>query len=252
MNAPGSRQPHPEWLVKAVLATPARLRRRRQDENAGRPGDGVENPTASTVPTRLRAGRGPRLNGAGEPADSDIDRGAAARRDNPIRLRRLIKEAHGSRRRLRGDVDPGAINAIEEFVRLIPATFRHGKVFAARPPAWKAALPHYAEFELQDLACSRSRRLARVLVRRIRRDGLPLSVHFAELDSSRRCGRPGRRRGDELRHLVQRRLLRRCDPKPFALFTSSVAVALAADEKFVQAVQPSCFFASFGSRARAP
>ena len=49
-----------------------------------------------------------------------------------------------------GDVDPERYQRhVEEFVRPIPATFRHGKVFAA-PPGMEQRYRYYAEFEFPD------------------------------------------------------------------------------------------------------
>ena len=50
-----------------------------------------------------------------------------------------------------GDVDPERYQQhIDEFVRPIPATFRHGKVFAA-PPGMEQRYRYYAEFEFPDM-----------------------------------------------------------------------------------------------------
>ena len=66
-----------------------------------------------------------------------------------------------------GDVDPERYQRhIEEFVRPIPATFRHGKVFAAAPSFQEVAgSPEFAASG-KDAAGM----------------GIPFSVHFAELE----------------------------------------------------------------------
>jgi hypothetical protein len=49
-----------------------------------------------------------------------------------------------------GAVDPERYQQhIEEFVRPIPATFRHGKIVAT--PVGEAQFGHYAEFEFSDM-----------------------------------------------------------------------------------------------------
>ena len=50
-----------------------------------------------------------------------------------------------------GDVDPERYQQhIDEFVRPIPATFRHGKIVAT--PIGEARFHYYAEFECPDMA----------------------------------------------------------------------------------------------------
>jgi hypothetical protein len=84
-----------------------------------------------------------------------------------------------------GDVDPDRYQRhIDEFVRPIPATFRHGKVFAA-PPGMQQRYRYYAEFEWPDMATfqqvagspefAASGKDAAGM-------GVPFSVHFAELE----------------------------------------------------------------------
>ena len=49
-----------------------------------------------------------------------------------------------------GDVDPERYQQhLDEFVRQIPATFRHGKIVAT--PVGEARFHHYAEFEFPDM-----------------------------------------------------------------------------------------------------
>jgi hypothetical protein len=84
-----------------------------------------------------------------------------------------------------GNVDPDRYQRhIDEFVRPIPATFRHGKVFAA-PPGMQQRYRYYAEFEWPDMATfqqvagspefAASGKDAAGM-------GVPFSVHFAELE----------------------------------------------------------------------
>ena len=84
-----------------------------------------------------------------------------------------------------GDVDTERYQRhIDEFVRPIPATFRHGKVFAAAPGT-EQRYRHYAEFEFPDLASfqevagspefAASGKDAAGM-------GIPFSVHFAALE----------------------------------------------------------------------
>ena len=50
-----------------------------------------------------------------------------------------------------GEIDPERYQQhIDEFVRPISATFRHGKVFAAAP-GMEQRFHHYAEFEFPDM-----------------------------------------------------------------------------------------------------
>jgi hypothetical protein len=84
-----------------------------------------------------------------------------------------------------GDVDPERYQRhIDEFVRPIPGTFRHGRVFAA-PPGMEQRYRYYAEFEWPDMATfqqvagspefAASGKDAAGM-------GIPFSVHFAELE----------------------------------------------------------------------
>ena len=51
-----------------------------------------------------------------------------------------------------GDVDPERYQQhLDEFTYPIPATFRHGKVFAA-PPGMEQRYRYFAEFEFPDMA----------------------------------------------------------------------------------------------------
>jgi len=84
-----------------------------------------------------------------------------------------------------GDVDPERYQRhVEEFVRPIPATFRHGKVFAA-PPGMEQRYRYYAEFEFPDMATfqdvARSPEFAES-GKDAAGMGIPFSVHFAEID----------------------------------------------------------------------
>ena len=83
-----------------------------------------------------------------------------------------------------GEVDPERYQRhVEEFVRPIPATFRHGKVFGAAP-GMEQRFRYYAEFEFPDVETFRrvasspefaaSGRDAAAM-------GVPFSVHFAEI-----------------------------------------------------------------------
>ena len=83
------------------------------------------------------------------------------------------------------EVDPERYQRhVEEFVRPIPATFRHGKVFAA-PPGMEQRYRYYAEFEFPDLASfqevARSPEFAAAGTDAAGM-GIPFSVHFAELE----------------------------------------------------------------------
>ncbi|HKP17577.1 MAG TPA: hypothetical protein VJT84_03795 [Gaiellaceae bacterium] len=83
------------------------------------------------------------------------------------------------------EVDPERYGQhIEEFVRPIPATFRHGKVFAA-PPGMEQRYRYYAEFEFPDMAsfqeAARSPEFA-ASGKDAAGMGIPFTVHFAELE----------------------------------------------------------------------
>ena len=82
-----------------------------------------------------------------------------------------------------GEVDPDRYERhIEEFVRPIPATFRHGKVFGAA--VGEPRFRYYAEFEFPTMAAfeevARSPEFA-ASGRDAAGMGIPFSVHFAEL-----------------------------------------------------------------------
>jgi hypothetical protein len=84
-----------------------------------------------------------------------------------------------------GDVDPERYQRhIDEFVRPIPATFRHGKVFGAAP-GMEQRYRYYAEFEWPDLATfqevARSPEFA-ASGRDAAGMGIPFSVHFADIE----------------------------------------------------------------------
>ena len=84
-----------------------------------------------------------------------------------------------------GPVDPDRYQQhIDEFVTKIPATFRHGKVFAA-PPGMEQRYRYYAEFEFPDMATfqdvARSPEFAES-GKDAAGMGIPFSVHFAEID----------------------------------------------------------------------
>ncbi len=82
------------------------------------------------------------------------------------------------------EVDPDRYQRhIEEFVRPIPATFRHGKVFGAA--VGEPQFGYYAEFEFPDMdsfkqvAASAEFAAAGADAAGM---GIPFSVHFAELE----------------------------------------------------------------------
>jgi hypothetical protein len=83
-----------------------------------------------------------------------------------------------------GEVDPERYHRhVEETVRPIPATFRHGKVFGAA--AGEPRFHYYAEFEFPDLD-SFDRLIASPEFAAAAKDaaemGIPFSVHFAEIE----------------------------------------------------------------------
>jgi len=83
-----------------------------------------------------------------------------------------------------GDVDPERYRRhIEEFVRPIPATFRHGKVFGAA--VGEPRFNYYAEFEFPDMASFqevvRSPEFA-AAGKDAAGMGIPFSVHFAGVE----------------------------------------------------------------------
>jgi hypothetical protein len=83
-----------------------------------------------------------------------------------------------------GEIDPDRYQRhIEEFVRPIPATFRHGKVFGAA--VGEPRFRYYAEFELPDMAAFRD--VARspgfaAAGKDAAEMGIPFTVHFAEVE----------------------------------------------------------------------
>jgi hypothetical protein len=84
-----------------------------------------------------------------------------------------------------GEVDPERYRRhVEEFVRPIPATFRHGNVFGAAPGT-EQRYRYYAEFEWPDLATfkevARSPEFA-AAGKDAAGMGVPFAVHFVELD----------------------------------------------------------------------
>ncbi len=84
-----------------------------------------------------------------------------------------------------GDVDPERYQRhLEEFTYPIPATFRHGKIFAA-PPGMEQRYRYYAEFEWPDLATFQqvagSPEFA-AAGKDAADMGIPFSVHFAEIE----------------------------------------------------------------------
>ena len=84
-----------------------------------------------------------------------------------------------------GNVDPERYQRhLEEFTYPIPATFRHGKIFAA-PPGMEQRYRYYAEFEWPDLATFQqvagSPEFA-AAGKDAADMGIPFSVHFAEIE----------------------------------------------------------------------
>jgi hypothetical protein len=84
-----------------------------------------------------------------------------------------------------GDVDPERYQLhLEEFTYPIPATFRHGKIFAA-PPGMEQRYRYYAEFEWPDMATFQqvagSPEFA-AAGKDAADMGIPFSVHFAEIE----------------------------------------------------------------------
>ena len=84
-----------------------------------------------------------------------------------------------------GDVDPERYQRhLDEFTRPIPATFRHGKVFAS-PPGMEQRYRYYAEFEWPDMATFQqvtgSPEFA-AAGKDAAGMGIPFSVHFVELE----------------------------------------------------------------------
>jgi hypothetical protein len=82
------------------------------------------------------------------------------------------------------EVDPERYRQhVEEFVRPIPATFRHGKVFGAA--MGEPQFRYYAEFEFPDMAsfqaAARSPEFA-ASGKDAAGMGIPFTVHFAELE----------------------------------------------------------------------
>ena len=83
-----------------------------------------------------------------------------------------------------GDVDPERYQRhIDEFVRPIPATFRHGKVFGTA--FGEQRFRYYAEFEFPDMASfqevARSPEFA-AAGKDAAEMGIPFTVHFAGVE----------------------------------------------------------------------
>jgi len=84
-----------------------------------------------------------------------------------------------------GELDPERYQQhIDEFVRPISATFRHGKVFAAAP-GMEQRFHHYAEFEFPDMQ-SFQQVAAGPEMAAAGEDaatmGVPFTVHFADVE----------------------------------------------------------------------
>jgi hypothetical protein len=83
-----------------------------------------------------------------------------------------------------GDVDPERYQRhIDEFVRQIPATFRHGKIFGAAfgEPLYR----YYAEFEFPDMASFQevtSTPEFGAAGKDAAEMGIPFVVHFADVE----------------------------------------------------------------------
>jgi hypothetical protein len=82
------------------------------------------------------------------------------------------------------EVDPERYRQhIDEFVRPIPATFRHGKIFGAA--MGEPQFRYYAEFEFPDMASfqevARSPEFA-ASGKDAAGMGIPFTVHFAEIE----------------------------------------------------------------------
>ena len=84
-----------------------------------------------------------------------------------------------------GDVDPERYQQhIDEFTSPIPATFRHGKVFAA-PPGMEQRFRYYAEFEFPDMESFQQVVSAPEFAaagKDAAEMGVPFSVHFANIE----------------------------------------------------------------------
>ena len=84
-----------------------------------------------------------------------------------------------------GDVDPERYQRhLEEFTYPIPATFRHGKIFAA-PPGMEQRYRYYAEFEWPDMATFQQVASSPEFAaagKDAADMGIPFSVHFAEIE----------------------------------------------------------------------
>jgi hypothetical protein len=82
-----------------------------------------------------------------------------------------------------GEVDPARYERhVEEFVRPIPVTFRHGKVFGAATGEPRFA--YYAEFEFPDMETFRKIAASPEFAasgKDATGMGVPFSVHFAEI-----------------------------------------------------------------------
>jgi hypothetical protein len=83
-----------------------------------------------------------------------------------------------------GDVDPERYQRhVEEFVRPIPATFRHGKVFGAA--VGEPRFAYYAEFEFPNLDSFRKVAASPEFAASgndAAGMGIPFTVHFAEIE----------------------------------------------------------------------
>jgi hypothetical protein len=84
-----------------------------------------------------------------------------------------------------GDVDPERYQRhLDDFTYPIPATFRHGKIFAA-PPGMEQRYRYYAEFEWPDMATFQevvSSPEFAAAGKDAADMGIPFSVHFAEIE----------------------------------------------------------------------
>jgi hypothetical protein len=83
-----------------------------------------------------------------------------------------------------GEVDPERYRRhVEEFVRPVPATFRHGRVFGAA--AGEPRYRYYAEFEFPDMEAFRQVASSPEFVASgedAASMGIPFTVHFAEIE----------------------------------------------------------------------
>ena len=83
-----------------------------------------------------------------------------------------------------GELDPDRYERhVEEYVRPIPATFRHGKVFGAA--MGEPRFTYFAEFEFPDLDSFRKVTASPEFAaagKDAAEMGVPFSVHFAEIE----------------------------------------------------------------------